>query len=43
VIHTFARAGSGIEKAAKAQELLQRMHKLYHEGNVLVKPDTIST
>jgi pentatricopeptide repeat protein len=42
VIHAFAKAGS-TEGASKAQELLGRMHKLYQEGNVLTKPDTIST
>lgn len=42
VIHSYAKAG-GAESASKAQELLQRMQTLYQEGNVLVKPDTIST
>ena len=41
VIHSYAKAG-GTEAAAKAQELLTKMHKIYQEGNVLAKPDTIT-
>lgn len=26
----------------KAQQLLDHMHKMYREGNVLAKPDTIT-
>jgi Pentatricopeptide repeat domain len=41
VIHAYAKAG-GTEAAAKAQELLTKMHKMYHDGNRLAKPDTIT-
>jgi pentatricopeptide repeat protein len=41
VIHSYAKAG-GIDAAVKAQELLARMHKMYQDGNVLAKPDTIT-
>ena len=38
VIHAYAKAGA----ANKAQELLSNMHKMYKEGNLLAKPDTIT-
>lgn len=40
-MHAYARSG-GIEAAEKAQQLLSTMHKMYREGNVPAKPDTIS-
>ena len=41
VIHAYAVRG-GTDAAVKAQELLARMHKLFHEGNLSSKPDVIS-
>ena len=41
VIHAWAKSG-GTEAAMKAQQLLDHMHKMYREGNVLAKPDTIT-
>jgi Pentatricopeptide repeat domain len=41
VIHAWAKAG-GPEAAGKAQELLAKMHKMYQDGNINAKPDTIS-
>ncbi len=41
VIHAYAKSG-GTAAAAKAQQLLTNMHKMYEEGNTLAKPDTIT-
>lgn len=40
-MHAYARSGN-VEAAEKAQQLLSTMHKMYLDGNVLAKPDTIS-
>ena len=41
VIHAYAKSG-GVTAATKASHLLASMHKMYEEGNVLAKPDTIT-
>ena len=41
VIHAYAKSG-GVGAAKKAQELLNRMHVMYQQGNDLAKPDTIT-
>ena len=41
VIHAYAKSG-GTNAAIKAQELLSNMHKMYKDGNLLAKPDTIT-
>ena len=41
VIHAYAKSG-GTVAATKAQQLLTNMHKMYANGNVLAKPDTIT-
>jgi len=41
VIHAYAKTG-GVGAAKKAQDLLDRMHVMYQEGNDCAKPDTIT-
>lgn len=41
VIHAYAKSG-GPAAAKKAQQLLNSMHRMYQQGNLLAKPDTIT-